>query len=117
LVSVMHDATLAFGATVALPPMRATIEVEPADAGRRGQLTPGGAVDLANEIAEAVRTARSKFQGIRTIHLFLACPVGLAVMLGQLLNAVGPITVYEHVDDDAIGQYQPEVQIPSSGLH
>ena len=117
LVSVMHDASLAFGATAALPPMRATVEVDPVSDDRRGRLTPGGAVDLANEIAEAVRTARSTFQGIRTIHLFLACPVGLAVMLGQLLNAVGPITIYEHIDDDAIGQYRPEVQIPASGLY
>jgi SMODS-associated and fused to various effectors sensor domain/TIR domain len=117
LVSVMHDASLAFRATSALPPMRAAIEVDPAGDGGRGQLTPGGAVDLANEIAEAIRTGRSQYQGVRTIHLFLACPAGLAVMLGQLLNAVGPITVYEHVDEDAVGHYRPEVQIPASGLY
>jgi hypothetical protein len=117
LVSVMHDASLAYGATAGLPPMRAAVEVDPANGGRRGQLSPSGAVDLANEIADAVRRARAEFQGIRTIHLFLACPVGLAVMIGQLLNAVGPITVYEHDDKDAVGHYRPEVQIPASGLY
>jgi len=117
LVSVGHDASLAYGATAGLPPMRATVEVDPAGDGRRGQLVPSGAVDLANEIADAVRRARTDFQGVRTIHLFLACPAGLAVMIGQLLNAVGPITVYEHVDEDAVGHYRPEVQIPASGLY
>lgn len=117
LVSVMHDASLAYGATSGLPPMRATVEINPGGDRPRGQLSPGGAVDLANEIADAVRRARTEFQGVRTIHLFLACPVGLAVMIGQLLNAVGPITVYEHVDEDALGHYRPEIQIPASGLY
>jgi hypothetical protein len=117
LVSVIHDASLAYGVSAGLPSMRAAVEVDPADGGQRAQLLTNGAVDLAYEIADAVRRARTEFQGIRTIHMFLACPVGLAVMIGQLLNAVGPITVYEHDDEDAVGHYRPEVQIPASGLY
>jgi hypothetical protein len=117
LVSVIHDASLAYGVSAGLPSMRAAVEVDPADGGQRAQLLTNGAVDLAYEIADAVRRARTEFQGIRTIHMCLACPVGLAVMIGQLLNAVGPITVYEHDDEDAVGHYRPEVQIPASGLY
>lgn len=116
LVSVMHDVSLAYGATTGLPAMRATVEVDLSE-GRRGQLSASGAVDLANQVADAVRRARIEFQGIKTIHLFLACPVGLALMIAQLMNAIGPITVYEHVDEDAVGHYRPEVQIPASGLY
>jgi hypothetical protein len=116
LVSVMHDATLAFGATPGLPTMRAAVEVAPSVKGRGEPLTPGGARQLSHEIVDAIRSAKTDYQGVREIHLFLACPVGLAVMLGQLLNALGPITVYEHVDEDTVGHYRPELRIPSSGL-
>ena len=35
--------------------------------------------------------------------------------LGQFLNALGPIVVYEHDDSDAIGRYRPEVRLPPAG--
>ena len=116
VVSVMHEAALAFGATIGLPPMRATVEVALPAGGTREPLTAGGARQLAHDIATAVRRSKIDYQGVREIHLFLACPVGLAVMIGQLFNAVGPMTVYEHVDDDIVGHYRPELRIPASGL-
>jgi hypothetical protein len=116
LVSTIHDAGLAFGATTGLPSMRASIEVVPSAGGRPGPLTAGGALELAHAIAQAVRTARAEYRGVRQIHLFFACPVGLAIIVGQLLNAVGPMTVYEYIDDDAIGHYVPELRLPPSGL-
>jgi len=116
LVSVMHDAGPAFGATTGLPSMRTSIEIFPSVGRPRRPLTAAGAAQLASEVALAIREARSEYIGIKEIHLFLAAPVGLAVMLGQLLNALGPITVYEHVDDDAVGWYRPEVRLlPGSG--
>lgn len=48
-------------------------------------------------------------------HLFLACPVGLAVLIGQLVNALGPVVLYEHDDSDAIGTYRREVRLPPAG--
>jgi hypothetical protein len=96
--------------------MRAVIKVVPVAGRPDRQLTAGAACRLAHEIAEAVRGAKTTHEGVREVHLFLACPVGLAMMIGQLLNAVGPMTVYEHVDDDAVGHYVPEVRIPGSGL-
>jgi hypothetical protein len=115
LVSVMHDATLAFGATPGLPGMRASVEITPAQ-GQSQRLTAGGARQLATDIANAVRKARTDYLGVKDIHLFLATPVGLAIMLGQLLNSIGPIVVYEHVDEDAIGFYRPEVRLQGSSI-
>jgi SMODS-associated and fused to various effectors sensor domain len=112
LVSVAHDAALAFGATSGLPRMRASIEVAASARGGGGRLSPGGARRLAADVAATIRRARTELLGVRDIHLFVAAPVGLALMLGQLLNAVGPVVVYEHVDSDAVGFYRPEVRLP-----
>jgi len=49
-----------------------------------------------------------------TIHLFLAVPAGLAVMIGQTLNTFGPIQTYEHVGTDAVGVYKPAALLASS---
>src|SRR5439155_15099753 len=116
LVSVLTDVSGAVGATTGLPAMRAVVEATPADGRTRLKLTAGGARQLAGEIADAVRVARTDYIGVREIHLFMAVPAGLAMLLGQLLNAVGPITVYEHVDVQAVGYYRPEVRLPGSGI-
>jgi hypothetical protein len=39
----------------------------------------------------------SKYKVRGTVHLFLAAPVGLAFMIGQLLNGFGDIQTYEHL--------------------
>lgn len=112
LVSVMHDTTLAFAATSDLPAMRAALEVIPNGGNPLRRLTPGAARQLATELADAIRRARETYIGVKDVHLFLAGPVGLAIMVGQLLNAVGPITIYEHLDDSAVGVYRPELRLP-----
>ena len=33
------------------------------------------------------------------LHLFLACPLGLAVLIGQNLNTFGDCVAYEHFPD------------------
>jgi SMODS-associated and fused to various effectors sensor domain len=68
--------------------------------------SPGQAVDAVCRTIEAIKAARVKWRDIRRIHLFIAGPAGFAVLLGQLLNGLGPIQTYEHVPDDAIGHYR-----------
>ena len=41
------------------------------------------------------------------MHLFMAVPAGLAVLIGQLLNTFGSVQTYEHVTVDGSGQYRP----------
>jgi SMODS-associated and fused to various effectors sensor domain len=61
---------------------------------------------------DAIKAARVKWRDIRRIHLFIAGPAGFAVLLGQLLNGLGPIQTYEHLPDDSIGHYRRAPQAP-----
>jgi hypothetical protein len=115
LVSVASNVEPAFGASrPKLPAFRALIAVTKAGNYPHDIEAPGQAADIVRVIAEALRKARDNFQPRGTIHLFLAVPAGLAVMIGQTLNTFGPIQTYEHVGIDAVGEYQPAVQLEPS---
>ncbi|HEX6438820.1 MAG TPA: SAVED domain-containing protein, partial [Candidatus Binatia bacterium] len=75
----------------------------------------GEAVDIIQIIGKALRAARDTFQPRGKMHLFLAVPAGLAMMLGQTLNTFGPIQTYEHIATDAVGMYHPSVFLSPSG--
>ena len=67
----------------------------------------GFGLDVAQLTIESAREARHKF-GIRgKVHLFMAVPAGLALLIGQSLNTLGPVQTYEHIQVDAIGVYEP----------
>jgi SMODS-associated and fused to various effectors sensor domain len=115
LVSVASNVEPAFGASrPQLPAFRGMVVVTkdgnyPHDIER-----PGQAVDIVRVIGEGLRQARDTLQPRGTIHLFLAVPAGLAVMIGQTLNTFGRIQTYEHVSTDAVGLYQPAVVLEPS---
>src|SRR5207249_8567881 len=71
-----------------------------------GISTPAQGVDVAYVVVEGIRRAREEYRPIDTIHLFMAVPVGLAMMIGQLLNTLGPVQTYEHIPIDATGCYR-----------
>lgn len=100
----VEDAVAAFSKTSV--PFRAYVHVKSA----KQQLllkSPGEALDVAQLTIEGARAARRKF-GIRgQVHLFMAVPAGLAMLIGQLLNTLGPVHTYEHIQVDALGMYQP----------
>jgi hypothetical protein len=68
--------------------------------------TPGHAADAAFRLIESVGDARRCWRDIRRIHLFIAGPAGFAVLLGQLLNGLGPVQTYEHIPNDSVGHYR-----------
>jgi hypothetical protein len=116
LVSVASNAEPAFAASrQQLPAFRGMVVVtKPGDYPHDIE-TPGKAADVVRVVAEGLRRARDDFQPRGTLHLFLAVPAGLAVMIGQTLNTFGPIQTYEHVPIDAVGIYQPAALLePSS---
>jgi hypothetical protein len=108
LVSVSSNVEPAFAASKpVLPKFRAILH---------GKLDPlhsivgGEAIDVAQKVSQSIREARVEFKGLQgKIHLFMSAPVGLAMMIGQLLNAVGPVQLYEHRGDSAVGSYVPSV--------
>ena len=75
----------------------------------------GQAVDLARKIVEAMKSARATYPEVThgTVHLFMAVPAGVAMMVGQLLNTFGSVQTYEFIAED--GGYQPAARLtPSS---
>jgi hypothetical protein len=38
---------------------------------------------------------------------WLALPAGLAMLIGQLLNTLGPVQTYEHISTEGVGVYVP----------
>ena len=116
LVSVASNVEPAFAASrPQLPAFRGMVVVtKPGDYPHDIQ-TPGKAADVVRVVSEGLRRTRDDFQPRGTLHLFLAVPAGLAVMIGQTLNTFGPIQTYEHVATDAVGIYQPAALLePSS---
>jgi hypothetical protein len=87
------------------------IVIEPKAGGSRQSVPSGGcATSIAGQVAAALISARAKW-GLRRTHLFIAAPFALAVLIGQELNALGPIDVYEH--DKATDEYVKTFDIGS----
>lgn len=109
-VSVTGDVEPAVAATTQLPEFRAVVAIRPDDgAPRRDLTTPGQATHLARLIVHTIREARLRLRTVERTHLFFAGPTGLALLVGQQLNALGPFHIYEHEQTDSVGRYQPAV--------
>lgn len=50
---------------------------------------------------------RNRLAPVNQIHMFMAGPAGLAVMIGQLSNTLGPMQTYEYITQTGTGVYQP----------
>jgi hypothetical protein len=59
------------------------------------RLSAGEALRVAVEFVNAIRETRAKYAIRGTVHLFMAVPVGIAVMIGQLLNTLASVQTYE----------------------
>ncbi len=117
LVSVAADVDGDFNlVSGTMPSLRAVISVaRPASTSNatRPVLTAGQALDVAHLAIDALRATRSSYQARGTVHLFLAVPVGLAMMIGQLLNTFGQIQTYEHIPGVPI-PYLPAAKLTPS---
>jgi hypothetical protein len=110
LVSVADNTEPVFAAYQKnLPPLRALVHVTRPGAFPQVIRTPGEATDVAFAVQDGMRIARRDYGNIGTVHLFMAAPAGLAMLIGQLLNTFGSVQTYEHVTVDGSGQYRPAV--------
>jgi hypothetical protein len=116
LVSVASDVRSSFGASRSgLPDFRGLVLVERAGPYPHDLETPGQALDLARIVVETIKKARDELQPRGRVHLFLSVPAGVAMLIGQLLNTLGPVQTYEHVSPDAVGVYRAAAAlIPSA---
>lgn len=107
LVSVADDVEPIFASCVgSLPPLRALIYVR-----SHAKLpcvieSAGHAHDIARIVEDGARLARREYGAIGTVHLFMAVPAGLAVLIGQLMNTFGLVQTYEHVLVGGNGTYR-----------
>ena len=96
LVSVTTNVEPAFEASKpGLPPFRAIIRTWKTPLDTEALANAGQAADVAFRVRDAIREARVTYPRLRRIHLFMAVPAGLAMMIGQLLNVLGPVQTYE----------------------
>ena len=114
LVAVTRPVEPAFEASQSgLPPFRAIVRVWKTPLGIDAIANAGQAADLARMIHDNVRDAAT-YQRARRIHLFMSVPAGLAMMIGQLLNTLGPIQTYDLEPTDAVGEYRPAALLKPS---
>ncbi len=115
LVSVASNVEPAFAASrPSLPKLRTTVIVHKEGAYPHDVETPGQARDLVRIIVEALRYTKDQYQPRGILHLFLAVPAGLAMMIGQMLNTFGTVQTYEHVPTDAVGRYLSAARLQPS---
>ena len=109
MVSVNNDVSNTVNRSrAALPPFRAWVHLHRGDSARSATLaSPGQALDVARKTIAAARDARKEYGITGRVHLFTAVPAGLAMLIGQLSNTLGPIQTYEHIPSDATGHYRP----------
>lgn len=116
LVSVAEDVEPAFSQTAeeSLPTFRAVTRIFHSDHRRFDITSPQQAADIAATVIEAIRTARETYRPMGTIHLFMAVPVGLAMLIGQGLNTFGNVQTYEHIPTDGVGSYHAAASLQPS---
>jgi hypothetical protein len=75
---------------------RAMVEIGGQNGGACKIVSPGQACDVAERVAGAIADS-VKFVKPTVVHLFLSVPAGLAMLIGQLLNTISAVQLYEHV--------------------
>ena len=89
-----------------LPSFRGYVRLRGPDGGEADLESPGQAVDAVRRTVEKVKRVQREWRNVRRVHVFMSAPTGFAVMFGQLINGLGPVQTYEHLQQDAIGVYR-----------
>jgi hypothetical protein len=107
VVSMNHDAEEALRhSETDVPKFRGYVRLRGQGGAPADLETPGQAADAAFRLIDSLGDARRRWRDVRRIHLFIAGPAGFAVLLGQLLNGLGPVQTYEHIPNDSVGHYR-----------
>lgn len=116
LVSVTDDVAAGLKASrPKLPAFRAVVTVSKPGSIKHDLTEPGHATHLARIIAEAIRYACNEYLIEGKIHLFMAVPAGLAMLIGQLLNTLKLVQTYEFFRGEGPDTYRPAALLrPSS---
>lgn len=111
LVNVRSDVEPAVHAS-GLPEFGAVTRIAPRDDAYPAHVaSPGQATHLARLVVREIRRALTSHSHLRCAHVFLSGPAGLAVLIGQQLNALGPVQTYEHMPAGGPGRYEPAARL------
>jgi hypothetical protein len=94
-ISVTHDVAAEAREVAVASGMGTFVHARLSTPGGTAIKSGGHAVWLADELASAVRENVREQKAAR-VHVFPACPVAFAFLLGQRSAALGPVTVYEY---------------------
>jgi hypothetical protein len=117
LVSVSDNVEKAVALQMStLPSFRVTCHIHHESGPTRHDLTTAGqARHVAGLVQQAIRKARSEYPITGAVHLFMAVPAGLAMMIGQRLNTLDAVQTYEYIGEDSLtGTYRPAVLLHPS---
>lgn len=79
-------------------PVSELVTIQPATGADDQAITDAGqAVAYAQQIRDLVRQELDRQHAVERIHLFLAGPGGLALLLGHRWNRIRPTAIYEHL--------------------
>ena len=109
LLDVVQPTQEAFNRTPDLPSYRATLRCYHPDWVPKRKIRAGQACGIAHQTIEAIVQARHHYKATGSVHLFMAVPVGLALMIGQSLNTIGHVKLYEL--NESTHTYQHEVTL------
>lgn len=102
-VAVTADVSAAIAASYSvLPPFRAIIEARPLDVSPSSDLVLSSAEGerLARAVIAKMREVRTTYGASGTVHLFIAGPLGLAILIGRMLNTFAEVATYEFMPGD-----------------
>lgn len=89
-----------------VPGFRGYVRLRGPGSGEADLQNAGQAVDAAHRTIAEIKKVQHKWRNVRRVHVFMSAPAGFAVMFGQLINGLGPVQTYEHLQQDAIGVYR-----------
>ncbi|MBF0305383.1 MAG: SAVED domain-containing protein [Alphaproteobacteria bacterium] len=81
-----------------LPNFRVAMHVSAPEPSPKVSLSAPQAADVAKMVEVAIRRARDHYGAVGRLHLFLAVPDGLSMLIGQKLNTVTEVQTYEFID-------------------
>lgn len=92
LVSITDDVEPAFAALQEqLKQLRALIHVRKDGSYPHLLANAGQAADAAHVVEDAMRQARRQYGNIGAMHIVMAGPAGLGVLIGQIFNTFGAV--------------------------
>lgn len=107
LVSINRDVEEALRESRdSVPNFRGHVRLRGPDGSEADFQSAGQAVDAAHRTVEEIKKVQREWRSVRRVHVFMSAPAGFAMMFGQLLNGLGPVQTYEHLQQDAIGGYR-----------